>query len=221
MLKRALFQIARSPAAGMFIGFAFAHLARVLPLDRLAENERAIVFRHPAPVREVHWLGVPKIRLPSLAALDLADGETRVCVTAVFQALVQAAEREGIRPYTILVNGGAYQDVSQLHFHLLQAGVADKPFAPPGDEAVWSYSQASAYPHPRLEESFHVMITANTPSVSLPALDWAQPAAQMQLLDCLVLAQQVVARQNVTAFRLITFCGYATVDPGLAFHLMG
>ncbi|HFQ94332.1 MAG TPA: HIT domain-containing protein [Anaerolineae bacterium] len=221
MLKRALFKIARSPAAGAFIGFAFAHLTGLMPVEKLVENERAVVLRHPAPVGEVHWLGAPKMRLPSLAALDLADGETRACVTAVFQALALAAEGEGIRPYTILVNGGAYQDVPQIHFHLLQDGMAYEPVLPPGNEVGWAYGQAVAYPHPRSDESFHVIIAVNAPSAPLPALDLAQPAAQAQLLDCLALAQQVAARQNMTAFRLLTYCGYATVDPGLTFHLMG
>ncbi len=213
--------MARSPAAGAFIGFAFAHLTALMPVEKLVENERAVVFRHPAPVGEVHWLGVPKMRLASLAALDLADGETRACMTAVFQALVQAAEGEGIRPYTILVNGGAYQDVPQIHFHLLQDGAAYEPFAPPEDGVVWACGQAIAYPHPRSDESCHVMIAAKAPSDPLPMLDLAQPAAQGQLLDCLALVQQAAARQEMDAFRLLTYCGYATVDPGLTFHLMG
>ncbi len=221
LLKRALFKIARSPVSGMFVGFSFTYLTALMPVDKLAENERAIVFRHPAPMGKVHWLGVPKMRLPSLAALDLTDGETRACVTAVFQALALAAEGEGVRPYTILVNGGAYQEVPQIHFHLLQDGAVYEPFLPPGNEVGWAYGQAVAYPHPRSNEPFHVIIAANAPSAPLPALDLAQPAVQTQLLDCLALAQQVAARQNMTAFRLLTYCGYATVDPGLTFHLMG
>lgn len=219
LLKRALFKMARSPVAGAFIGFSFAHLTRLMPVDKLAENERAVVFRHPAPVGEGHWLGVPKMRLPSLAALDLADEETRACVTAVFQALVLAAEREGVRPYAILVNGGAYQDVPQIHFHLLPDGPAYESFVLPEDEATWTYGQAIAYPHPWSDESCHVMIVAKAPSGPLPMLDLAQPEARAQLLDCLALAQEVAARKNLSAFRLLTYCGYATVDPGLTFHL--
>ena len=41
-LKSLLFKIARSRFAEFFIGFAFAHLTRLMPLDRLWESKQAV-----------------------------------------------------------------------------------------------------------------------------------------------------------------------------------
>jgi diadenosine tetraphosphate (Ap4A) HIT family hydrolase len=118
-LKRVLFQMARSQFAAFFVGFAFEHLTALMPLERLWENKQGIIFKHPAPSYQTHWLAVPKMRIRSFAAIDFADNDVQQTILELFEGLVKTAVSHNITPYTIIINGGHYQDVPQLHFHLI------------------------------------------------------------------------------------------------------
>jgi histidine triad (HIT) family protein len=103
--------------AGPFIRWAFGHIPRGLP-GLLAETERVVAFRHPRPSYPVHILIVPRRPVASLMALDGDDAGLLADVVQVTQSLVcqHGLERRG---YRLVVNGGAYQEVAQLHFHLI------------------------------------------------------------------------------------------------------
>ena len=93
----------------------------IIPVQRLRETPTLVAFHHPRPSHPVHILIVPKRPYASLLdlPLDAADFMRDLFETA--QSLVREL---GLEPggYRLIVNGGAYQDVPHLHFHL----IADK-----------------------------------------------------------------------------------------------
>lgn len=117
-LRRILFALARSSFAGWIVGWTFTHMSFIIPVKRLRETENVIAFYHPKPIYPVHILLVPKRKLPNLMAITTAEADFFTDLYKITQELVieLALEEEG---YTLLVNGGAYQDVPQLHYHLV------------------------------------------------------------------------------------------------------
>jgi diadenosine tetraphosphate (Ap4A) HIT family hydrolase len=109
-------RIAQTAAGGRLVGLVCAHASALLPVERVAETDAALVFRHPVPEAPEHLVIVPKTALRDLCALVAGD---RV---EAFGALVAAARlapgrERGERVLTI--NVGARQQVAQLHAHLL------------------------------------------------------------------------------------------------------
>lgn len=94
----------------------------LLPVHRLRETDTLIAFNHPEPSYSTHILLVPKRAVPNLSSL-LETGDdfsTRfmqdllVCTTSLVKDL--GLEAAGFR---LIVNGGSFQDLPQLHFHLI------------------------------------------------------------------------------------------------------
>jgi histidine triad (HIT) family protein len=118
MIKASLFRLARFRFAGLFIGWIFSNMSWIIPVERLAETPSLIAFHHPAPSYPVHILLVPKRNYAKLS--DIAPDDTAfqrdlfVTVAKLVQDL--ALEQGG---YRLICNGGTYQDVPLLHFHLI------------------------------------------------------------------------------------------------------
>ena len=118
LLTRLLFPLTRSSFAQGCIGWVFAHMTFALPVQRLRETDTLIAFYHPRPAYPVHVLLVPRKAIPGLAELSPADQPFVADVFRVVQDLVAELQLES-KGYRLIVNGGAYQDVKQLHFHLV------------------------------------------------------------------------------------------------------
>jgi histidine triad (HIT) family protein len=90
----------------------------LIPVERLYETDWVVAFYHPKPSHKTHILIVPKRPIRSLVALTDADAPVVHDVITTAQHLVQklGLEKQGFR---LTVNGGAYQDVMQIHWHLL------------------------------------------------------------------------------------------------------
>jgi histidine triad (HIT) family protein len=118
---RLLFALARGRAVGIVVRWGFAHMSDCLPVSRLYETDSVVAFYHPRPAYAVHVLIVPKRGIAGLGAVGAKDLPMLGDVVAAAQHLVRTLdlERQG---YRLLVNGGAYQDVGQLHFHLISDG---------------------------------------------------------------------------------------------------
>ena len=88
------------------------------PVDRLRENELLLAFHHPQPAYPFHVLIVPKKPIKDLLALTPGD-------TTILQACVQTAQdlikefQLQTTGYRLIPNGGSFQDIPQLHFHLI------------------------------------------------------------------------------------------------------
>lgn len=113
-----MFRLARSPLARFVIGWVFAHMSFVIPVKRLRETATLLAFYHPNPSYALHILIVPKKGLVSLAAMTADDTSFTVDLFQTVQSLVAEFKLEQ-QGYRLICNGGAYQDVPQLHFHLI------------------------------------------------------------------------------------------------------
>jgi len=118
MIAALLLRLARSSIGALLIGWAFAHASFALPLRRLRETNSLVAFHHPQPSCPVHILIMPKKALRSLADLTPDDAPL---LLEVFQAAHGLAVEFNLEQsgYRLIVNGGAYQEVKQLHFHLV------------------------------------------------------------------------------------------------------
>jgi len=108
---------------GLLVGWIFAHMSFILPIKRLHETETLLVFKHPKPSYPVHILIVPKKAIGNLADLNEEDNEFLLDVFRIAKSLV---EELGINQtgYRLILNGGEFQEVPQLHFHLV-SGISD------------------------------------------------------------------------------------------------
>jgi histidine triad (HIT) family protein len=114
-----MLHLARSRFARLVIGWVFAHMSWAIPVKRLRETDTLIAFHHPKPSYPVHILIVPKKAIADLTALSTADErDFMVDLFATVQSLISEMNLEETG-YRLICNGGSYQDVPQLHFHLV------------------------------------------------------------------------------------------------------
>lgn len=113
-MKKLLLKIARMPWMGTLIGRCITRLAHWLPLRIVTENADCIAFRHPAPSYSTHLLVMLKAQARDVACIT---GEQLACIAATAAA---AIDKLGLNAPHILLwtNGGRFQEVRQLHFHL-------------------------------------------------------------------------------------------------------
>lgn len=117
MIAAALLRLARTTWVSRRIGWLFARHSRWLPLRRLRETDSAVAFWHPRPSYGVHVLIVPKRALASLADLPTGTPNPAAELLAVAVAVARDLGLAHGR-YRLILNGGAYQDVKQVHLHL-------------------------------------------------------------------------------------------------------
>lgn len=95
-----------------------SNISSATPVRRLYETENVIAFQHPRPSHTIHILLVPKRPFANLMAVPLeASGFLRDLLETV-QLLVHEYDLED-KGYRLIVNGGQYQEVPHLHFHLI------------------------------------------------------------------------------------------------------
>ncbi|MBS1248810.1 MAG: Purine nucleoside phosphoramidase [Chloroflexi bacterium] len=117
-MKKILLSLARTPLGGEIVGWILTHMSSLLPVDRLRETDSLLAFWHPAPVYTTHILIVPKRRYRSLMALNTEDVTFMGDLFKTVKSLVEELELED-GGYRVVVNGGDYQEVEHLHFHLV------------------------------------------------------------------------------------------------------
>jgi histidine triad (HIT) family protein len=117
-MKKWLVKLARSTIVGLWIGWLFTHFSFVIPVKRLRETNSLLAFHHPQPSYPIHIFIVPKRPYSDLLALETADTIFLIDLFQVVQSLVREfhLEQSG---YRLITNGGTYQDVPHLHFHLV------------------------------------------------------------------------------------------------------
>ena len=90
----------------------------LIPVDRLYDTDTLMAFHHPIPSYTVHILLVPKQAIASLTTFDPTKSPFLAEIFSVAQKLILELDLAKMG-YRLLVNGGEYQDVPQLHFHLI------------------------------------------------------------------------------------------------------
>ena len=161
MVGRFLFRcarwISRQALLGRLIGLVFERAAGLLPIRRLEENERVVAFFHPRPAFDEHILIVPKKAISTFAEL-LVDGHTQYIADVVAVAEQMVRERCW-REYSLGVNGGPYQDVRQVHFHLYSERIYYKEFHGEDPETIiHSIDGLKAFWHPNPSREIHILI---------------------------------------------------------------
>lgn len=115
-------RVLRSRFGGNLLGWAFEHMSAVLPVRRLRETETLIAFYHPEPVYPVHILLVPKMAISEITALVEVEADySGRFMRDLLKCTLSLVEELGLaaRGYRLIVNGGAFQELPQLHFHLV------------------------------------------------------------------------------------------------------
>ncbi len=84
-----------------------------------------MAFHHPRPVYPVHILLVPKRPLANMTSITTADTDFMTELFMTAQSLIAEFDLEA-DGYRFITNGGPYQDIPHLHFHLI-SGVHNEP----------------------------------------------------------------------------------------------
>jgi diadenosine tetraphosphate (Ap4A) HIT family hydrolase len=90
----------------------------LIPIERLRETRTLYAFYHPQPSYKFHVLLVPKQAYSSLADLSPSDSELFADLISTVQSLVLQFNLDQ-HGYRLITNGGQYQEVPILHFHLV------------------------------------------------------------------------------------------------------
>lgn len=109
---------ANTALGGLLISWMLAHASFAIPVKRLRETKTLLAFHHPQPAYPLHILLMPKRAIHGLPALTPADGDFLV---DLFQAVASLVDEYGLeeRGYRLVANGGRYQEVAHLHYHLI------------------------------------------------------------------------------------------------------
>ncbi|MBI5080493.1 MAG: HIT domain-containing protein [Chloroflexi bacterium] len=113
-----LINLARSSFGSLLIGWVFAHASFILPLKRIYDSKTLVAFHHPQPNYATHIILIPKKAIRGIHAITRADGGTLI---EIVQTANQIARELNLSHYKLIVNAGAYQEVMQMHFHLIVA----------------------------------------------------------------------------------------------------
>jgi len=113
-----LLAAARAPLAGSFLRWWVKNMSFTIPGEHLYETNSLLAVYHPHPSYPFHVLILPKSNLHSLLDLSSENTDFLVDLSAAVQTLVRRFDLEK-RGYRLIANGGAYQDVDMLHFHLV------------------------------------------------------------------------------------------------------
>ena len=117
-MRSLLFRLARTRFSKYVIGWIIAHMSFAIPVKRLHETDTLMAFHHPKPSHKTHILLVPKQARHNPGDLSAEDAAFMVDLFATVNKLVNDLDLEK-SGYRLICNGGAYQDVPQLHFHLV------------------------------------------------------------------------------------------------------
>lgn len=90
----------------------------LLSVRKIKETFSLICFNHPQPAYPVHILFVPKEDIRDLSQLDIHKGNFLSDLFLNVQTMVDELDLKD-KGYRLIVNGGKYQELPQLHFHLI------------------------------------------------------------------------------------------------------
>lgn len=231
-LTSRLFRLARSEYASYFIGYAFEYASNMIPVRRLFEDRTVMAFLHPVPSWDIHYLIVPKRRIPTFASVDLTDRQEVDRVLQILQTAQALGRKAGLSDYTVLVNGGEYQDVPQLHFHVASqhqknseeknsgAIYREKNIDPMAAVKDHRLGRAIAGRHPTPSREFHKLLTCDDYTPGFWATDFFNPDHRQTLTDLLRLAQELVQTHQLDRYTLLVNVHGVEPDSTLQLHLV-
>lgn len=117
-----MMRLVRTSFGGYLVGWVFEHMSFLVPGESLYETTTLMAFDHPSPSYPVHILIVPKKAIADLDELDVDKDQFHASfLEDVFRCVRELAKKLGLDGpgYRLVVNGGTYQEVRQLNFHLI------------------------------------------------------------------------------------------------------
>lgn len=101
------------------------HFGFMIPVKYLRDTPTLVAFFHPQPAYPLHILIIPKRAIADLGEVRPQDQEF---LSDLFSCIAGLVDELGLKKngYRLIANGGKYQEVAQLHFHL----VSDHPLNP-------------------------------------------------------------------------------------------
>ena len=91
-------------------------MSDLMPVNKIYETDLIIAFDHPRPAHTTHILIVPKTNVESFVELRDKDIQHEIISSAQYLVEHLGLTETG---YRLIVNGGEYQEVKQVHFHLI------------------------------------------------------------------------------------------------------
>ena len=117
-IQSGLFGVAKSTLGKFLVQLGFTTpLSKILPVKKVYEDKNVLAFHHPKPFWETHIVIVPKKSIGNLDEARDEDLEFIGRIAKVARDLVKQFELNKLG-YRLLTNGGKYQKVKYLHFHL-------------------------------------------------------------------------------------------------------
>ncbi len=116
---------AARPISQRLLPWFLTNMSFLIPEKRLFETETLVAFHHPRPSYRVHILLLPKAAIASPHELDPTDhGQFLADLFQAVRALVGEFHLQEAG-YRLVANGGKYQDIPLLHFHLVTDDVPE------------------------------------------------------------------------------------------------
>ena len=101
--------------AGLFASVVVQNMPGVIP-NVILETDKTIVFKHPRPMNQIHYIFVPKKDIKNIGELSEEDKEYLI---DLYAAVATVVNKQGIKNYRLWTNGPGIQEVTYLHFHLV------------------------------------------------------------------------------------------------------
>ncbi|MEE1830494.1 HIT domain-containing protein [Streptomyces sp. SP17KL33] len=100
-------------------------LSGLVPVEKVAETDRALAFHHTNPSHPVHIVVIPKEHMPSLTNLGDADEGLLTEVIGLARKVAAQVEAEH-GSCSVITNLGLYQESKHLHWHVIFRGESDE-----------------------------------------------------------------------------------------------
>ncbi|MER5740129.1 HIT domain-containing protein [Streptomyces sp. NPDC002262] len=100
-------------------------LSGLVPIEIVAETDRALAFHHTNPAHPVHVVVIPKEHVPSLTDLGHADASLLTEVVGLVREVAAGVEKEH-GSCSVTTNLGLYQESKHMHWHVVFRGESTK-----------------------------------------------------------------------------------------------
>lgn len=101
--------------AGLLASVAIQRMPGIIPFIAF-ETDKTIAIKLPLQKTRIHYVIIPKKDIKNIGELS---GDDSSYLTDIFLVARQIIEKEKLTRYRIYTNGPSYQDVTYLHFHLV------------------------------------------------------------------------------------------------------
>ncbi|MGG7574111.1 HIT family protein [Streptomyces sirii] len=96
-----------------------------MPIETVAETDRALAFHHTNPSYPVHIVVIPKEHVPSLTDLGNADESLLHEVVGLVREVAAGVEKEH-GSCSVTTNLGLYQESKHMHWHVVCRGESEE-----------------------------------------------------------------------------------------------